>query len=452
MRTKQLQDNQQTRSLQAAALHALQPLAHLPDGKNWCVALSGGADSTALLHVLKQLATQQQATLLAVIVNHNLRAEAQSEAEAVQQAARQADIDVDILTITQTPPSSSLQEWARQVRYDALCRYAREKGCLLLFAHHLDDQNETVAMRLSHGSALRGLGGMAHISYRQAVPIIRPFLQVPKAHLYAYCHEKALFYVEDPSNRKTQFERVRWRQLLSQENRLRVQIHHLSTLARQLQYHVDKQLSPYLAKLSVHEGLWADMPFEVFCSLSPEASQHVLRYILALIGGRDYGPSLAAQRQALPHIKAGKTTTLGHVIITRSNADLQFFPEAGRAIQPVKIDAGTDLIFEGRFLIRTANSGMISRLDDQIWGALDKHHDLRQQLNHLPAAVRRTFPVLHTLDEVVMTTHIKGVAQFGHFTHMGWPSEGVDIYPLGRLARVNDHELGLSDQLASCEG
>ena len=178
--------------------------------------------------------------------------------------------------------------------------------------------------------------------------------------------------------------------------------------------------------------------------MAEEAKQPFLRFLLTLIGGRDYVPSLAAQKQAVSQINAGQTTTLGHVIIKNTGAILQFLPEAGRPKSPEQINAGTDMIFEGRFLVRTAQEGLISRLSDDIWGSLEKSHPLRQQLNHMPAAVRRTFPVLHTLDEEVMTTHIKGMTQIGHFTPMGWPSEGVDIYPLGRLARGMDHEIGLA--------
>ena len=444
MQTKQLDTYQQDDALITAADRALLPWAHLPDGKKWCVALSGGADSTALLHVLKQLAPTANATLCGVIVNHNLRDEAQAEAEAVQQAAINAQIDVDILTITDSPPKSAIQEWARQVRYDALCRYARQKGGLLLCAHHLDDQNETIAMRLAHGSSLRGLSGMAETSYRQAVPIIRPFLQLPKSRLYDYCLAKGLFFVEDPSNQKSHFERVRWRQMLYGDKALRQNIHKLGLLAGRLQRQLDRQLAPSLEALTIHDGLWAEMDFDHYQGLAEEAKQPFLRVLLTLIGGRDYVPSLAAQKQAVSQINAGQTTTLGHVIIKNTGAILQFLPEAGRPKSPEQINAGTDMIFEGRFLVRTAQEGLISRLSDDIWGSLEKSHSLRQQLNHMPAAVRRTFPVLHTLDEEVMTTHIKGMTQIGHFTPMGWPSEGVDIYPLGRLARGMDHEIGLA--------
>ena len=444
MQTKELDINRLTDALMMAAERALLPWAHLPDGKKWCVALSGGADSTALLHLLKQLADKQNAALCAVIVNHNLRPEAKAEAEAVQQAARLHQIDTDILTITEPAPSSAVQEWARQVRYDALCRYARQKGCLLLCAHHLDDQNETIAMRLSHGSSVRGLSGMAETSYRQAVPIIRPFLQFPKSQLYDYCQIKGLFFIEDPSNQKTHFERVRWRQMLYGDEALRQNIHKLGMLAERLQSCLDEQLAPYFKTLVIHEGLWAEMAFDQFDALAEEAKQPILRALLALIGGRDYIPSLAAQRQAVSQINAGKTTTLGHVIIKNTGSMLQFLPEAGRPKAREPIKAGTDMIFEGRFLVRTAQEGFISRLNDDIWGALDKAHPVRKQLNHAPAAVRRTFPVLHALDEEVMTTHIKGMTQIGHFTPMGWPSEGVDIYPLGRLARGVDHEFGLA--------
>ena len=433
-----MQINQTKEALTKAALEAVSPWAHLPDGRKWIVAFSGGVDSTALLHVLSQIAAVAKAELCGVIINHNLRPEAQAEAEQAQKSAHHLGIKAHIITLADKPPQSAIQEWARGARYDALCRFARQKGGLLFLAHHLDDQNETIAMRLSHGSGLRGLGGMTRTSYRQAVPLIRPFLQIPKTALYAYCQQENLSFIEDPSNQKDDFERVRWRKFLYQDKALQLQIAKLGQLAEQLQHHFNKALAPYLAHLRLHDDLWAEMPLSIYDDMPPQAQLALLRILLQAIGGRDYVPSIEAQTQAIGQITAGKTKTIGHVIIKKMDSALQFLPEAGRPVARQDIKAGTDMIFEGRFLVRSAQSGFLSRLDDDVWGRLDKDHALRQQLNHLPATVRRTFPVLHTLDEMVMTTHIRGMTQIGHFAQMGWPSEGVDIYTLGRLARVID--------------
>ena len=108
MQTNQPDSHSHEDALRTAAQQALSPWAHLPDGKKWCVALSGGADSTALLHVLKELAEIKQAQLCAAIVNHNLRPEAQGEAEQVQQSAQKAGIDAVILTITQPVPQAAI--------------------------------------------------------------------------------------------------------------------------------------------------------------------------------------------------------------------------------------------------------------------------------------------------------------------------------------------------------
>ena len=194
-----------------------------------------------------------------------MRTEAQSEAEQVQQSAQKAGIDAVILTITQPVPQAAIQEWARARRYDALCRFAREQGCLWFL-----DIIKMTRMRQSLCAYRMGLRlrdiikAMAEVTIRQGVPIIRPFLHYPKSELYRYCEDNKLTFIEDPSNQKHRFERVRWRHLLSQDEALRANINQLGHLAHRLQQQLDKQLSCTLDQLIIHKGLWAEMAFDVF--------------------------------------------------------------------------------------------------------------------------------------------------------------------------------------------
>ena len=152
------------------------------------LAVSGGPDSTALMH-LAAAAAQADPTLppLAVAtVDHGLRPEARAEAEAVAGAADALGLPHHLLAWDGPKPETRLQERARQRRYDLLAGCARDIGAThIATAHTLDDQAETVLFRLMRGSGVAGLAGMAASVHRGGVVHLRPFLGVPKARLVA---------------------------------------------------------------------------------------------------------------------------------------------------------------------------------------------------------------------------------------------------------------------------
>lgn len=171
------------------------------------IAVSGGADSLALLLIAHRLWPDQ---IIAATVDHQLRPDAQHEAHYVAQICAARNISHSILT-PQTPISGNLQSAARRVRYALLADYAGDHGCQwIATAHHADDQLETMLMRLARGS---GLDGLAAIRARYGT-IIRPLLGVRKADLVQFCTENAIDPVADPSNLDPRFDRVRIRSAL----------------------------------------------------------------------------------------------------------------------------------------------------------------------------------------------------------------------------------------------
>jgi tRNA(Ile)-lysidine synthase len=186
------------------------------------LAVSGGSDSTALLVLAARWAKKRKRgpKLLAVTVDHGLRAEAKREAAAVKRLARRLGVPHRTLRWGGRKPKTGLQEAARIARYSLLAQAALRAGYdHILTAHTLDDQAETVLFRLARGSGLTGLAGMAHAS---AVPIggdtavflVRPLLRVPKSRLVATLKAAGISHSEDPTNRDPRFTRVRWRSLM----------------------------------------------------------------------------------------------------------------------------------------------------------------------------------------------------------------------------------------------
>ena len=103
---------------------------------------------------------------------------------------------------------------AREARYAVMAEYCAAHGIKYLYTgHHLDDQAETVLFRLAKGSGLDGLAGMRReVKYNDNLTIVRPFLDVPKSELIAYCHAHNLPYIEDPTNQNLTYARNRLRQ------------------------------------------------------------------------------------------------------------------------------------------------------------------------------------------------------------------------------------------------
>ena len=180
------------------------------------VAVSGGPDSVALLHLLARWHTTGPGpALIAATVDHGLRPDAAAEAAMVARQAAELGIPHRTRTWTGPKPRSGLQEAARTQRYALLVEQARREGAThLVTAHTLDDQAETILMRLARGSGLAGLAGMRPEVDRGGIRHVRPFLAIAKAPLVELCRREGWTFVEDPSNTDDRFARARWRKLL----------------------------------------------------------------------------------------------------------------------------------------------------------------------------------------------------------------------------------------------
>ena len=188
----------------------LQTFAPLAD--KIALAISGGGDSMALALCVKRWA---QRPCIAFIVDHGLRAESATEATLVKSRLEQIGIQTEILRWEHAPLAGRVHEKARTARYNLLTEACRRHGADdLLIAHHRDDQAETILMRLSKGSGVEGLAGMAAQSVRDGIRFLRPFLSVPKTRLIATCETENIPFVTDPSNKSEKYARGRLRNIM----------------------------------------------------------------------------------------------------------------------------------------------------------------------------------------------------------------------------------------------
>lgn len=209
--------NRLAASKEAAALHAAllaglgaEPVATLG------IAVSGGGDSLALLHLAAELAPETGWRLAAATVDHRLRPEAAGEASRV--AAICEGLSIPHRTLIWDHGGAirgNLMEAARRARYALLADWARAAGLgQVALAHTADDQAETFLMGLSRGAGLDGLTGMRAGWSQGGVRFLRPLLGAARADLRAYLRGRGQGWIDDPSNDDPRFDRVKARRAL----------------------------------------------------------------------------------------------------------------------------------------------------------------------------------------------------------------------------------------------
>lgn len=260
--------------LSAAEADAL--FAGLADRPALVLAVSGGPDSTALL----VLAARWRARLTsgpqlhAVTIDHGLRKESAKEAAAVAGLAKKLGVGHRVLRWTGRKPQAGLQKAAREARYRLLAKEAdRAAARLIVTAHTLDDQAETVLFRLARGSGLAGLGAMTAISplpgdHPTEVVLLRPFLGVPKARLVATLRKEKIAFADDPSNRDPRFARPRLREVMPALEREGLSAERLALLSQRLR-RADAAIEEVVARAihAVSLSAWGE---EARVQLDPE--------------------------------------------------------------------------------------------------------------------------------------------------------------------------------------
>jgi tRNA(Ile)-lysidine synthase len=205
-------------------------------GESLGLAVSGGADSTALMQIAA-LASEGLGIRLHVLhVDHGLRAESNRDAMWVADAARELGLDCELLRVEVTKlPRQSLEALARDARYSALEKAAADLGLhRVATAHTLDDQAETVLLRILRGT---GVGGLAGIEPQRGI-FIRPMLGVRRDDLRWWLDEQNFRWIEDASNEDLSIDRNWIRheilpQLAARRQGVALNLVRLSELARE---------------------------------------------------------------------------------------------------------------------------------------------------------------------------------------------------------------------------
>lgn len=194
--------------------NTINELGLLSENDRVVVAVSGGADSICLLHLLKMLENPLQISVCACHVNHNLRGtESDSDEQFVRDFCDKTRIPLKVCSVNiaaARKKHEGVEECARRLRYDALCGYAEKLNAKIATAHNACDNVETVLLNMLRGTGLKGLCGVPAMREN----IIRPLINCTRAEIEQYCAENQLTFVTDKTNLSTEYTR----------NKLRIEI------------------------------------------------------------------------------------------------------------------------------------------------------------------------------------------------------------------------------------
>ncbi len=264
----------------------------IPDGSSVLAAVSGGGDSVALLHLLVRFARGRAISLAVGHLDHGLRRGSRADRKFVEKLAKDLSLpcladhrDVNSLRNKEESP----EEAARRVRRAFLQEAATRAGAdLIALGHTLDDQAETVLMRLVRGAGAMALTGMAESG---PGPFVRPLLGIERDRLRAYLDRRGLEHREDPSNRDMRFDRNRVRRLVLPVLR--------EALNPQAARHIVKAAERFREDASFLDMV-AELAFERSVEKASEGSLKMEASVLA-----DYPPPIAKRVARLALLLAG---------------------------------------------------------------------------------------------------------------------------------------------------
>ena len=249
----------------------------------FCIAFSGGMDSTVLLHVMKNI-IDEKSQIRAIHINHNIVDNSKVWTRTCKSICKNFGIDIEIISLEVTHNGYGLEAAARDERYKKLKEKLYENEYLLT-AHHEEDQMETVFLRMARGTGLDGLQGINEkYSFGEGI-IFRPMLEVSKTSVMDYAKEHQLKWVEDSSNQDTHFDRNFLRKKIIPQFRERwpsiaSSVSRLSQLSAQnikiLNQIAEEDIGP-IANMN-------ELPLAKLLDKSFERANNMLRYIILANG------------------------------------------------------------------------------------------------------------------------------------------------------------------------
>ena len=260
------------------------------DNLSIVVACSGGPDSMALLDIILKLRDKKNINIICAHVNHKLRIESEQEKIDVEKFCNNSKIIFEYMEITKYN-NENFHAQARNIRYDFFDKLMNKYNAKYLFtAHHGDDLIETILMRISRGSTVKGYSGFNKISKRNDYYIVKPLIYVTKQQLLEYVDNNHIKYAIDKSNEKSVYTRNRYRKnilsFLKDENKdVHLKYLKFSEQLIKCENYIQKEVSKYIPEVIVDNVLMIDK----LKVLDIVIQEEIIKYILE----KEYGNNIS---------------------------------------------------------------------------------------------------------------------------------------------------------------
>ncbi len=388
------------------------------------LAVSGGVDSMALMHLAAQWVRSPKCdppVLAVATVDHGLRQGSADDARHVVAVAGRLGLVAAVLTWSGEKPVQGLQERARDARYKLLEAQAASGAagrCAVATAHTLDDQAETLLMRLARGSGPDGLRAMQPVralGYGTGADLVRPLLKISREQLHGYLVANGLTWREDPSNDDPRFERVRLRSAAGglRDAGLTPQMLALAASRQARAVEALERATDALqaAFLDVHGGMFASIDAVRLAAQPAEIRVRLMERVLAMFGGST-PPADLAQVEQLAELLArdgALQATLGGCEVRACREEIRVFRESGRAtLDAVELNPGEATTWDNRFRIKVTGgerSVIVRALDPAT------RDDLRRRVRTrflLPARAAATLPAVWAGEDLISVGGLPG--------------------------------------------
>ena len=320
------------------------------------LAVSGGGDSMAMLHLMAEAA---QRPLAVATVDHRLRAAAAAEALRVGQVCAGLGVPHEVLVWDHGAIVGNLMQAARRARYRLLAEWAQARGIgTVLVAHTADDQAETLLLGLARAAGLDGLAGMRPVWQQVGVAFHRAFLTVTRAELRGYLQRRGLWFVDDPSNEDPGFDRVKMRRVLAGLGEAGITAPGLAAVARNLAFEqadLRALVADAAARLVVERAGGLQIDRAGFAALPDALARRLVQAGLMWLSGAEYAPRAEALLRMVQAIRDGRGVTLwGCRLVHRTCGTL--LVREPRSVGP-QVPLG--MIWDARWRVTGPGSGVV---------------------------------------------------------------------------------------------